>query len=319
MQGQSRLKPADKETIERMLGPQVSTADIEKMTQPGEVDEVAFELYKEAIRVLILTSHMLDESAVAQGGFSRNQAICAGLIIRMGKFMTAVVQLSATEKRGEVVLALNRSILESAVNLEFLLRAGESQYFDRFVEFSLGPERELYDLTQENISARGGKMWAIEESMLRSIDRVCSASGLKIDAIQRKHRDWGDNLRERMKAIGKEHLYAALRISSHAVHGTWVDLLFHHLRHIEGKDVFTPETDWSSVDERLLGPVAILVLDAVEVYIQQCLIEGEERDLLLDRTRNLRDRHARAGRAHETLMARNWRSENPSAAATATD
>ena len=80
-----------------------------------------FELYKEAWSVVNLAAHLQDEAASAKGGWPRNQAICAGLMIRICKFMRVVTQLSAKGDRGEVVSALNRSIMESAINLEFLV------------------------------------------------------------------------------------------------------------------------------------------------------------------------------------------------------
>jgi hypothetical protein len=104
-----------------------------------------FELYKEAVSVVNLAAHLPDEAAVVKGGWPRNRAICAGLMIRIAKFMLVVTQLSAKRDRGEVVHALNRSIMESAINLEFLVNANDDGYFDQFVKLSLGAERELYD------------------------------------------------------------------------------------------------------------------------------------------------------------------------------
>jgi hypothetical protein len=124
--------------------------DIEK------VNGLAFELYKEAVSVVNLASHLLDDDAATNGGWARNQAICAGLLVRISKFMLVVAQLSAGGNRAEVVTALNRSILETAVNLEFLVTSNDDAHFDNFVTLGLGPERERFDTIQANIAARGG-------------------------------------------------------------------------------------------------------------------------------------------------------------------
>src|SRR5579864_8893967 len=114
--------------------------------------------------------------------------------------MLVVTQLSSKGDRAEVVSALCRSINESAINLEFLVHTNDDKYFDQFVKFSLGPERELYDIIQAKIAARGGDVWPIEYRMLKSINNVCQASGVKIEEVNRKYGDWGGGLRERLKA-----------------------------------------------------------------------------------------------------------------------
>lgn len=89
--------------------------------EKGAFSPIAFELYKETGIVLAVCSHSYIGEESGKGALNRNQAICAGLLVRIAKFMTAVLQLVSTADRGEVVLALHRSILESATNLRFLL------------------------------------------------------------------------------------------------------------------------------------------------------------------------------------------------------
>jgi hypothetical protein len=213
------------EALQERLSPRVEIGGIADETDSEKINAVAFELYKEAWSVVNLAAHLLDEAASAKGGWPRNQAICAGLMIRICKFMLVVTQLSAKGDRSEVVSALNRSIMESAINLEFLVSKNDDKYFDQFVKFSLGPERELYDIIEANVAARGGEVWPIEQRMLESINSVCQASGVKIGEVNRKYGDWAGGLRERLKALGKEEQYVGMqRLPSHAVHGTWVDL-----------------------------------------------------------------------------------------------
>jgi hypothetical protein len=295
--------PANPEMLEEMLGPRVDISGITSKTKINQIDELVFELYKEAIAVLGVTSHILDESAATKDGFPRNQAICAGLMIRIGKFMIAVAQLSAKDNRREVVHSLNRSIMESAVNLEFLVRTKEDKYFDEFVELSLGPERELYDLIQANIAGRQGEVWPMEQRMLEAINNLCSASGMQIEEVDRKSRNWGGNLRERLKALKKEEQYVIMqRLPSHAVHGTWVDLVLHHLERIEKTNMFRPQPTWSTVDARLLGPIAVGVLNAVEPYVERFFSALPESRLLLERIDNLRNRTLEMDDAHEKLL-----------------
>jgi hypothetical protein len=291
----------DQQILEEWVGPRVDVRPIHDCKTLHESGGIAFELYKEACRVVAFSAHILDETAVAQGGFARNQAICAGLMVKISKFMVAVVQLSTGDDRGEIVVGVNRIILESAVSLEFLARSDDDKYFDQFVDFSLGPERELYDQIQANISARHGEVLPIEKRLLGSIDRVCAASGIKIDQVDRKHRDWGENVRNRLKALGKESLYAVYRTGSHAIHGTWPDLFSGHLTYDENAKIFQPDTKWTRVGTRMLAPIAILVLGAIDPYLERFFPAAHEKDVLRERIVDLLDRLAEADDADEKL------------------
>ena len=115
-------------------------------------------------------------------------------------------------------------------NLEYLATNRDPELFSAYIESSLGPERELYDEIQNNIVARGGEPLTIEIRMINSINNSCRASGKTIDQIDRRRAQWGVNLRERMKSLGKEDLYLSLqRIGSHPIHGTWIDLKLSHI------------------------------------------------------------------------------------------
>jgi hypothetical protein len=300
-----KITEATSETVQRTLGPSFRINGIGGESDVEEVNAAAFELYKEAGKVVSFAANLLDEAASAKGGWPRNQAICAGLIIRISKFMLVVVQLSAKRNRAEVVSALNRSIMESAINLEFLASTNDDKFFDQFVKFSLGPEKELYDVIQAKIAARSGKVLPIEERMLKSINNVCQASAVKIEDVDRKYGDWGGGIKERLKALNKEELYLALqRIPSHAVHGTWVDLIMNDLEHDSKTGVFRPHPEFSLVDARLLGAPAIFALEATKRYLERFFSGIPECKLLLERIDDLEHRIREAHRIHEELLSK---------------
>jgi hypothetical protein len=304
MSDKKQVTQGTAEELENNLMPPVEIAGIGDETNPEKVNEVVFELYKEALSVVNLAAHLLDDAANEKGGWSRNQAICAGLMIRISKFMLVVTQLSAKRDRADVVFALNRSILESAVNLEFLLTKNDDAVFDQFVKFSLGPERELYDIVQANIAAHGGELLPIEKRMLDSINGVCQASGVNIEEVNQKYGDWGGGVRQRLKALNKEEQYVAVqRLPSHAVHGTWVDLYMRHLEHDVKADVFLPDNSFTNVDARLLGPIATFGLEPTKLYLQRFFSNIPETVKLLERIEDLQNRIIEADAAHEKLMA----------------
>ena len=119
------LEVGTPETFKEHLSPIVSIFGVEDEPDIEKLNAIAFELYKEALSVVNLASHLLDEEAATNGGWPRNQAICAALLVRICKFMLVVTQLCASGNRAEVVSALNRSILETVINLEFLVASEE--------------------------------------------------------------------------------------------------------------------------------------------------------------------------------------------------
>jgi hypothetical protein len=146
----------------------------------------------------------------------------------------------------------------------------------------------------------------IERRMLSSIDDVCRMSGVKIQDVERKHKEWAGNVRARLQAIGKGEQYTAMmRLPSHAVHGNWVDLYKNHLEIDEKSGFFSPKSSFSYVDERHLGPIAILVLDAVAPYLLRYFSRVPETGLLLARMDDLADRTSKVGDAHERLLSGN--------------
>jgi hypothetical protein len=299
---QNQTIEVDQKLVDEWVGPRVDVKPIYKCKTLHESGGIAFGLYKEAARVAAFAAHLMDEATATQGGFTRNQAICAGLMVKISKFMLAVIQLSTGDDRGEIVMALNRIIFESAISLEFLVRNQDGKYFDQFVDFSLGPERELYDQIRANVSARKGEVWPLEQRLLDSISYLCDASGVKIEEVQKKHRDWGENVRERLKALGKESLYATVyRMPSHAVHGTWPDLFTGHLAYDETIKLFQPETKWTRVGSRLLLPIAVLVIEAIDPYLDKFFALSRERDLLRERIANLHERLLETDEADEKL------------------
>lgn len=274
----------------------ISTLDVQSC---DDLTRGAFELYKETGALVNLAASVYVGGDVTEYPLSRNEAVAVGLLVRLCKFMLVVTQLSAEGRRGDVIFALNRCILESATNLLYLLRKSEAATYDQFVISSFGPEKELFDFIQRNIADRGHEI-PIETRMLASINDACAKAGLRIEDLNRRHSDWGGNARTRMRELGVEDFYSATqRIPSHAVHGTWMDLYKHHLKEKDGK--FAPDPAWCPVDARLLAPIAIWVLEATMVYLDKWRDEpGVE--LILTRCGDLDNRLHTVDQWHEKAM-----------------
>ena len=291
--------------IHKHVGDPTEVTDdvLHQCTEAGHFEALAFELFKEAGCVVAVGAslHSSIGEAPSELIFSRNQAICVGLLTRITKFMIAVVQLCASAHRGEVVMALMRSIFESVINLRFLLLKNEERFYDQFVQFSLAPERELYDVISRKIRERDGQALPMETRMLDSIRRTCELSGITIEDVNAKVPDWGGGLRNRLQALGLEDAYASLqRIPSHAVHGTWVDLVLHHLE--SRSQGFAPDFKWTRTDARILGSSPFAVLKALREYLVFFMGHLPELNPLYARIDDLEARLLKLNDAHEQWL-----------------
>ena len=290
--------------LRQLLGKPVPVAEdrLRECVGRKSFSSLGIELYKEATRIVELCSYVHTGISPEETALPRNQAVCAGLLVRISKFMTAVSCLfSEKPDCGDVVLVLNRCIVESATNLRFLVRKNEDRFFDQFVKFSFGPEREFYDLIQKNIEKRGGETLPIEERMMKSINRACQGSGVILSDVRPKTGDWGGGLRNRLITLGMGEAYSMLqRLPSHAVHGTWVDLFQHHLTYSDNSG-FRPDLTWSRVDCRLLLPICVFSLAAGHTYLEAYFTSATELDPLYERISDLIERIKTVEASHE-----NW-------------
>ncbi len=253
-----------------LVGPPVEVTEevIDASRTHQRFGALIYELYKETGRVVCAISAAFSGDQGEAVAFDRNQAICVGLLVRISKLMASVVKLSADIEHGETILALNRCIIESAVNVRYLLLKDDEGLYDKFVTSSLVAERELYDMIQGNIEARNGERLAIEEGMIESIEATCEQSGVELEAVNRRAERWGGSFRDKLTAIGEDPsaAYTVLqRMSSHYIHGDWVDLVKNHL--VSADSGFEPNWDHLSTDGRLLGPIGIYVVDAAREYL----------------------------------------------------
>ena len=281
---------------------EVTDEVLRECSRRGSFGALSFELFKEAGSVVVVcgSTNKIDSSGDAS--LARNQAICAGLLIRCAKFMLSIAKLSVEPEHGEVIRALNRCIFESATNLEYLVLKNEADLYDQFVRSSLAPERERYDLIENNIEGRGGDQLPIETRMLASIRRVCDASGVKIDDIDPKYRAWGGGARNRLNALGLPDAYVATqRIPSHAVHGTWVDIYSYHLK--SGQTGFEPDPTWMETDGEMLAPVSVVVLGAARKYLRSFLGDEPKLNPLYERIDDLEGRILKVFWAQEEWLS----------------
>lgn len=288
----------DENTITEMLGNPTDVSCIEGVDKKC-FDRLAFELYKETAFVSILVSNIFKS---VDGGvpLERNQAISAGLLVRITKYMGSVLALLVDKvgNHGEVIMTLNRCILESAIKLRFFCEKATSQDYENFIKSSLKPEKEAYEQIEKNIQERGNEL-PIEKRMKGSIEKTVRLSGYTMAELSSipQFRNYKDIL----ISLGMGDFYSfGQGIPSHSIHGDWVELLLHNLE--ESGAGFAPKSEHLNPDARLICPINIFILDAIKSYLSKYFASEEIPNLLFDRITDLEDRNSKVNASHENSL-----------------
>lgn len=278
--------------------------DFDTLTRAASEDEflrVSFELLRESTQLLVAVAGTLDQDHVE--GFTRNEAILVGHLIRMSKLMRAVIAGIADEHGGDQQMQLTRQFLDSASIIKYLLQdKTDVSRFDAYVFDSLVGEKEFMKNIREQIALRGGEKWDIEERMERSVQQTFMSAGVTEDEIpSRKKINW-PNAQTRLALLGPA-AYSAYRIGSGMIHGSWYDIERHHLERVDGNDGnFFPYTDPMPERPQPLFSMALLAVLVAQEYVFECIPEAVA--LYEGRFTDLIERLDRADGLHEAYLVR---------------
>ena len=192
-------------------------------------------------------------------------AVLRGLINRSCRILLAMLKIATENKQGEIVMLLSRCLFESCTKVRWLILRDNEEMFLRYLADGLKAEFELREIISRNVQDRDGKSLVIEDRMLRSIQSTISAAPYTEDELKnaKKLPDLASMCRE----LGYGDLgYVALqRLRSHAIHGTWPDLLFHYLEEKDGS--FTLQDNTVPPDQNAFVVSSLLLLEALREYV----------------------------------------------------
>jgi hypothetical protein len=265
--------------------------------EEGDFTGLSVELLKEVASHVCVAGSLLPGDTKAWG---RNQAVLGGLLVRLYKMLSAVLDQTCQHRR-ETTFIFLRLAFECCINIRYLIGSPESTYAS-YVAYSLRHERQLFDRIQRNIKARGGESLPIERRMLASIQRAAEKSGIPLEHITPgSYAEWKDkNLFERADAIGwgDGYLYM-VGGPSHSVHGNWQDLLEYHLD--ESENGFQPEFEWHRPRPQPLMSIGLLTLTVLDEYLVHFV--GDEAKPVMEDFEDLRQRLSVANHAHEAFLS----------------
>ena len=207
-------------------------------------------------------------------------AVLIGLLNRCSRLMLANTRLSSTSKYGETTRLLDRSISESAIKVQWLCRKNNSDRFVRYLADGLKKDLIFKKQIEQNINSRNGSVLVIEQRMLDSIQNCLNLSGLSeedVNNAQNLH-DFASMCKDLKYG---DVLYTSIqRMGSHAVHGTWSDLVFNYLKYDEER--FYPRDHEINTQDAQYIIVIHLVIDAIEAFLRYAILDVPERSEIID-------------------------------------
>lgn len=193
-------------------------------------------------------------------------AVLIGSLNRCSRLMLSNTRLSSTRKYGETTRLLDRCITETAIKIQWLCHKDDPDSFTRYLADGLKKDLFLKSQINVNIENRNGQILVIENRMLKSINNCVDLSGLTEQEIidAKKLPDFANICAD---LDISDILYTAIqRMGSHAVHGTWSDLIFNYLRNEDGKGLCPRDHDSDTQDVQFILVIHVII-DAMKSFL----------------------------------------------------
>lgn len=243
------------------LLPDIPSPDWNSVRDERAVAEAAFELLKAATIYAHLAAGLLPID-----GFTRDEAILGGLILKVSKLGKTMITLSA-HAGSDRQLALAREVIEALAILTYLAADTDGARFDAYIQDSLVAEREFLHLVRKNIEQRGSS-WPIEQSMTRSIETTAREAGIDDVTALPSRRSIGWPSTELLLDRLGPNFYPSYRVGSSILHTRWLDLIRHHVRR-EADGTFTLHFEDDRPRAEPLYGVGVLIVDGVRQYLRR--------------------------------------------------
>lgn len=280
--------------------------DIKEIKQYDSEDQyitLAIELFKEVaqITVIVTSIYNLDENNNPKK-WNRNEAILGGLMVRISKLQRGMLE-QLCEDRLEIAMIIFRCLVESIINVIYLLKEKDDKLFNEFIEYSLREEKRLLNLIDLNIKERGHEIF-IETRMKKSIDRSFKTSSFTPNQVdESKFKPWGETIYRRAKKIEMGDIYFYLfSLPSHSIHGNWQDLITYHLDYENG--IFTPRTQWSRTRPQPIFTITLLSGEINKQYLDEIIPDCYDKKQLNNILEDIIERTRLADDLHEKYLTK---------------
>jgi hypothetical protein len=247
--------------------PTFSDELVEQCTQSRDFRPILFEWYKFVGIFCNVVACISPDSPAFRDIPPVHYAVLVGLLNRCSRLMLSNIRLSSTRKYGETTSLLDRSISESAVKIQWLCHKNSSESFGRYLADGLKQDLRFKKQIEKNINNRNGNILVIEQRMLSSINECIQLSRLSEQEIVDAKRlpDFASMCND--LNLGDLFYTAIQRMGSHAVHGTWSELVFNYLRHDNGQELYPRDHEIDTQDVQFIVIIR-LVLGAMNSFLK---------------------------------------------------
>lgn len=228
--------------------------------------EAAFEILRETAEVAIPLAGAAPRSALGTPiPFDRDRAILGGLVVRIMKLLFGVLETS--HSRIELANYFTRGLLETAVNILYLVRENRLDAFQAYVAHSFRSDKRLLEEIADKVkNQQGGIELPIDKRIRESIAETLARSGLTEADIPTNKTDTWPSFEARLQAIGLTGTYGGVFGAPSAfIHGGWHELLFYHLREVPGG--FELDVDFGRLRPQPLVAITWVVVMALHEYL----------------------------------------------------
>jgi len=245
--------------------PEFTDELVEKCRHNQDAMPLVFEWYK-YVGVLVLWLACVDQdSPVVRSVKPIHYAILTGLLNRCSRLMLANVRLAAGVYYGETPAIIDRVVFETTMKIRWLCLKDSAESFQRFLAEGLRRDLVLKKQVLDNISKRDDSPLVIEQRMLASIQRFIGQSQLVEAQILRLKPL--PNLSSMCCDLKQEDLFYTVfqRMGSHAVHGTWTDLVRNYLQQDED-GTWRPRDHNVRTEDTQLAAISLLAIEAMKAF-----------------------------------------------------
>lgn len=271
--------------IERLLASSTSVdeAKISGFSKESQFVSTAVDLFEEIrkITVLIGASFRTDEYGNPRP-MTRDEAILGGLLARVIKLQTSFFD-QICQRRQETAIILKRCLVETLVNLAFLIKNNSKNFFDGFIKYSfVGSIPRLQQYIENEIQARGHTL-PMEERMLESMRRSQRKAGFSDEDITLGYSPWPKTIRERFQEVFDNSSIAYLAFMSgpsNAIHGNWEDIVRYNMKFNDGH--WCPKLDWANPRPQLITSASLISAHVTALYADDLIANCHDKQMLLN-------------------------------------
>ena len=246
--------------------PTVTAEQLKTARETGRYEAIAFEEYKFTAEIVALIARISNKSKDFKNISKQEYHVLMGLMNRCSRLMLGTMELSHKGKFAETTAIIFRCIAETGIKIIWLSTDSSLEKFAIYVNDGLKSEVELKDIIESSIKANGDRISAIEDRMLKSIERNIKYAETTEQAIRSSGRM--PNMADLTKLVGfNRAMYVTFqRLGSHNVHGTWHSLFAYYLEEVEGELV--PRGNNSSTHASEYLGTAFIIARAIKAYAE---------------------------------------------------